>query len=246
MISSYRNIIRVEEVVLEHDASIRWDGVHFVVQVAAQAGPGRQRFSIAHEVTHTFFPGAHHRIGRPDRGIGRNSRRGSEEYLCDLGAAEFVLPRGPFLDRLPDRPGMAFVVETAREFGASIEATARRTLALSGRPGAVVVLEPRLKPVEVRAAIQAEVAPSLPGLQLPPPVPKLRVNWSESQFVSFIPRHKSIADDSSLSGILETGEVEFEGDTGLLPGRFRVSARHLPYSRDGERIERVVALLFRA
>lgn len=55
----------------------------------------RQNFSIAHEISHTLFPGfedqfkARHKIGRFD-----SSRE--VEFLCDLGASEIILPTPEF------------------------------------------------------------------------------------------------------------------------------------------------------
>jgi hypothetical protein len=37
--------------------------------------------------------------------------------------------------------------------------------------------------------------------------------------------------------------MNYEGTTGLTEGTFQISARHLPYYRDGEPIDRVLVLL---
>jgi hypothetical protein len=57
------------------------------------------------------------------------------------------------------------------------------------------------------------------------------------------PKHKSVDDASLLATVLETGSMNYEGTTGLTEGTFQISARHLPYYRDGEPIDRVLVLL---
>lgn len=74
--------------------------------------------------------------------------------------------------------------------------------------------------------------------------PRLRVQKSLGPQLPFIPRHKSIGDSTPLAGVLADGKADYTGDTGLVPGRFRVSARLLPIRRDGTLIDRVVAILF--
>ncbi len=138
VITSLRNVIRVEEVALDHDADLRWDGSHYVI--------GRRRLSTCHEVVHTFFPNARSRDEVLEREIGRSPPGLTEEHLCDQGAAELLMPAEPFRLALPSVPNMDNVLELAEIFGASIEAAARRALRLSGPKGAVVVLESKLKP----------------------------------------------------------------------------------------------------
>jgi hypothetical protein len=46
--------------------------------------------------------------------------------------------------------------------------------------------------------------------------------------------------------VLADGTADYVGETGLVPGRFRVSARLLPIRRNGVFVDRVVALLFDA
>jgi len=60
----------------------------------------------------------------------------------------------------------------------------------------------------------------------------------------YIPRYKSIDDSTALADVLSDGAVDYVGETGLVPGHFRVSARLLPLRRNGVLVNRVVALLF--
>jgi Zn-dependent peptidase ImmA (M78 family) len=93
-------------------------------------------FTIAHEVVHTFFPnstsGARFRsITHPD------SREANElERLCDLGAAELVMPLEDFQRAANGTYSLTRVEQLASEFGTSIEATTFRLA--SAHPGVAI------------------------------------------------------------------------------------------------------------
>lgn len=244
LLASFQNVIRIEELPLDHDAHLGWDGRHYVIQVRLDHSAGRRRFSTGHELVHTFFPGARTRSDLPEHDIGLSRTAVTEEHLCDLGAAELLMPEERFAPALPRSPGMEDVLRLSEMFQASIEATARRVLRLCRRPGAVVVLEPKLKPSELRSEARGALHPGVPPRHQPGPIPKLRVEYSDSTGPRYIPQNKSVADGSPLAGVLSAGAVDYVGSTGLIDGVFRVSARHLPYERDGRRVDRVVALLF--
>lgn len=102
--------------------------------------PNRPRsrvvFTIAHEVTHTFFPssssGARFRsITNPE------SREANElERLCDLGAAELVMPLDDFRREANGQYTLTRVEHLAAHFGTSFEATTFRLA--SAHPGLAV------------------------------------------------------------------------------------------------------------
>ena len=77
----------------------------------------RQRFTVAHELAHVIL----------DR-TGRNApRRGnSVERVCDMLAAEFLMPTSVFEARLPATLTINDIASLSRTFGASITATAIR------------------------------------------------------------------------------------------------------------------------
>jgi len=111
----------------------------------------------------------------------------------------------------------------------------------------MVVLEPGLKPAELARIALRQSQPALPGLPPDEPVaPRLRVQKRLGHMPPYIPRYKSIGDSTPLAGVLADGAADYTGETGLVPGRFRVSARLLPVRRDGVLVNRVVALLFDA
>ncbi len=242
MLASFRRA-RVEVRDQRQPETIAWDGRNWVIRVRAADTVGRQRFSTAHAVVHTFFMEAEHELGA------RSSSAWSEaeEDLCDAGAAELLLPRHEFVARCPPRPTMDDIVELADEFEASAEATALRAVALSPVPAAMVVLEPTLKPKELKAMARAEASPPLPGMEPPPPPPKkLRVQKSFGTGMPFIPKWKSVPDDCPLADLNRRDDVTYEGSAGFARGWFHVSARRLPVRRGGALVDRVVVVMFDA
>lgn len=242
VVASFRNA-RVKVCVQPHAETIAWNGRYWMIRISESDTRGRQRFSTAHAIVHTFFMDAE-RVAREPHGR-QWSWSAAEEELCDLGAAELLLPASEFITTCSREPTMDEVVELAEVFDASAEATAIRAVTLARVPAAMVVLEPTFKPAELGAMARAQNAIPLPGFEAPPvPRKKLRVQKSLGLGVPFIPRWKSVADDSPLADVRATDTVAFVGETGLIAGTFRVSARRLPIRRDGVLVDRVVVLMF--
>jgi hypothetical protein len=102
MLASFRGIAAISQVDQTEAGCIFCDGERLLIQLRSSDSPERQRFIICHEILHTFFPGfREERRRRTDRTVGAFDRSQLEEYLCDLGAAELLLPRQPFLAALP-------------------------------------------------------------------------------------------------------------------------------------------------
>jgi Zn-dependent peptidase ImmA (M78 family) len=244
MLASFRGIAAITAVDQAEAGCIFCAGERLLVHIRASDSPERQRFTICHEILHTFFPGfQEERRTRTDTTVGNFDRSQLEEYLCDLGAAELLLPREPFLAVLPAQPRIDDVINLAATFTASLEATAIRAVNLAGVPMALVVLEPAWKPAEQRELARRATQPALAGLDGGPPPKKLRVRWAYGPKMATIPKHKSVDDASPLAAVLETGGVDYRGATGLAGGTLQVSARHLPYHREGAPVDRVLVLL---
>lgn len=94
----------------------------YEITVHSEEPPERQNFSIAHEIVHTFFREA---CPNPQPSP-------QEERLCDLGAAELVMPEARFAEQLADKElSFARLDYCRREFEASLEAAARRAVDLA-------------------------------------------------------------------------------------------------------------------
>ena len=116
-----------------------------------QRPQGRVAFSIAHEISHTFFPNT--MTGARFRDIcGSDSREANElERLCDLAASELLMPLEEFRGELRGQFTLANVEALTEKFGSSFEATVFRLA--TAHPGIAVagLLRYRLRRGEERA-----------------------------------------------------------------------------------------------
>ena len=106
---------------------------------------GRLRFSIAHEIAHALFPDVaetvRHRTatgalaGLPDTG---GSDEWELELLCNIVAAELLLPAEAVEGLLDIDTDIDFIMETRRRWDVSTEALLRRLVMASRRPLALV------------------------------------------------------------------------------------------------------------
>jgi Zn-dependent peptidase ImmA (M78 family)/O-acetyl-ADP-ribose deacetylase (regulator of RNase III) len=95
---------------------------------------GRLRYSIAHEIAHTLFPdcaeqiryrSAHHEMKGDDWQL---------EMLCNIGAAEFLMPIGSLQRQLIEDPSIDRVLVMRSQFDVSTEAILIRLVQVSERP----------------------------------------------------------------------------------------------------------------
>jgi O-acetyl-ADP-ribose deacetylase (regulator of RNase III) len=95
---------------------------------------GRLRFSIAHEIAHTIFPdcaeSVRHRGGTHD-GLEDDWQL---EVLCNIGAAELLMPLGSFQELVDRTLTIENVLKLRREFDVSVEACLLRLVKLSRQP----------------------------------------------------------------------------------------------------------------
>jgi O-acetyl-ADP-ribose deacetylase (regulator of RNase III) len=182
---------------------------------------GRLRFSIAHELAHTFFPdfkeAARYRSGpraAPDAW--------QLELLCDVAAAELLMPVGSFA-QLEEAPlQIERLMELRREHEVSMEALLLR----------VVKLTPRAVAVIAASRIDGD-DPSSP-LRIDYVVPS-RIGWTAGAR-----RGATIAPESPLGYCTAIGYTA-KGDIDLGEGPVRVECAGIP-PYPGERLPRVVAL----
>lgn len=95
---------------------------------------GRLRFSIAHEIAHSLFADCaervRHRGGDPT--AGRDDWQ--LEVLCNIGAAELLMPSGSFPQLASELPSIQKVMDIRREFDVSVEACLIRLIKLARSP----------------------------------------------------------------------------------------------------------------
>lgn len=103
----------------------------------------RQRYSIAHELGHTLFPDYEEQLRRAGR-LWRRAGEDSElERLCQVAAAEFLLPLEAFQAAAASRGRtLRGALGLAADFDASLEATVRRVVETTDQPMVAVFLRP--------------------------------------------------------------------------------------------------------
>lgn len=236
IVASMRDVIRIEE------ADIPWAGYlapapgGLAITLRAGDSPGKQRFTAFHEVQHTYMPGFRTAPqfrcdpATPPAVIAKQNP--GLEALCDIGAAELLLPRRWFTADTAGNPATLDLVEAlADRYDASLEATARRLVTLHPGPALLVAFEPACKPTAPAAE------------------PALRVQWVHANGPwPFVPKHKSVCDDSVFGRALggQSAEELVPMST-LVPNStelVHVSSRLYPYAdHQGEQHMRVLALI---
>ncbi|MEB3293336.1 MAG: ImmA/IrrE family metallo-endopeptidase [Synechococcales bacterium] len=152
-----------------------------------QADPiARQRFTEGHELMELLFDAQADVAERLNLAQWDETRK---EQLCDAGAAELLMPRSSFQSQVKS---LGVSLETAKSlatlYQTSLLATLRRMVELSIGEHALVVWHRALKPTERRRGKPAH--------------PKWRIWWrvlSPNWSSGFIPRDKSVEDDSLLA-----------------------------------------------
>lgn len=235
MVASAQQVRKIEHARLPCAGCLLLDptGGYFKIKLRAGDHPLKQRFTGFHEVVHTFMPGCRLATQRRcDPAI--SQKKLDVEGLCDLGAAEFILPREMVEADLAQADfGLDTVAAISERYDASLQASAHRFVDLWSEPTLLIVLSVRNKPSERNDT----TAP-----------PKLRVNYALPHGRwPWVPKHKSVADDDPLQRAVAGERVEAQSSlTGLGihdDSPLRLSARLYPYrDPEGIRHERVVAL----
>lgn len=193
----------------------------------------RQRFSIGHEITHTFFPDHSTHVWTRTESRHRDLSDPNDylEMLCDVGAAELVFPRRWFVRDAREVDTAAGILGLAGRYKASREATVRRYAELHHESVAAVFLEWKLKPTQQGRVGRAEQG-NLFGISAEEEVRtalRLRVDYAipSALFASagyYIPPDKSVESSGPLYVSASTGQPA-DGDVALDLGRTRVTCR---------------------
>ncbi len=191
VLASFQGIRTIERVEMESSGRLITSAGGSIVQVNSRESPFRQNFTIAHEIAHTFFPSF---LVSPapilDDHTGHYPPVDEEEYLCDIGASALLLPARWLQPACAElNPSLDNLNRLASRFRASLEATARAIARLDAWPFALVFWEPGWRKADRPVGEQ-------PG-SVPATWRVTRVVASPS-FGLFIPRNKSISEDSTV------------------------------------------------
>lgn len=118
------NVRSVEPIVrLPISGELRKRGNGLAIVYSSSLSPARRRFTVAHELGHAVFEGTGPNCPRYGREL---------ERICDMLAAEFLMPRNIFMARAGSSLAPPAVLALARNFGTSVMATALRCQQLLG------------------------------------------------------------------------------------------------------------------
>ncbi|UST61946.1 ImmA/IrrE family metallo-endopeptidase [Pseudomonas moraviensis] len=92
---------------------------------------GRLRFSIAHEVAHSLFADCHEEVRHRNGETASRSDNWQLEVLCNIGAAELLMPLGSFPQLAGSVPTIQQVAEIRKTFDVSVEACLIRSIKLA-------------------------------------------------------------------------------------------------------------------
>jgi Zn-dependent peptidase ImmA (M78 family)/O-acetyl-ADP-ribose deacetylase (regulator of RNase III) len=114
------------------DARIRFQDDHrFKIEFNPTRPRARIFFSIAHEIAHTFFPDCKQRVRYRGERMPLASDDWQVEMLCNVGAAELLIPIGSVIALRDKRPTIEDLLALRKEFHVSTEAILIRFAKLS-------------------------------------------------------------------------------------------------------------------
>lgn len=240
------------------DAEISPDGAGgMTMRVNPDRPETRQRFSIAHEISHTFFPEYSTKEWcRTDaRYRNRDNPDDYLEMLCDIGAAELLLPDPWFVSDSANIRDAIGLTALATKYRASREAVLRRVAETSSRCVAAVFFQWKLKPTQ-KGRIGNENQGNLFGFsaeQERQDALRLRIEYTipSPSFQlegHYLPKDKSVESVGPLYAAASSGQPtdgECDLDLGQASGRYRIHAVPLwtPNEQLGANGENAVAAI---
>ena len=120
-----------------------YKGSHVII-VNGNHREERQRFTVLHEIAHIVLelPSQHHGATLTTGVLLRYGKRPQEEVLCDVFAAECLLPYHPFAEQVADTNiSLDAVKSLAEEYKASLTTTGSRFALNANEPCAFVLSE---------------------------------------------------------------------------------------------------------
>lgn len=231
LVASYQGIRRIERSALAWAGCLVREGDDLVIRVRDTDTPERQRFTICHEIAHTFLPGYRHAPQYRCTPLAARRRRDPVEVLCDVAASELLLPArcvSAFV------AGASFDLDAVEALGerceASLEAAARRFISLWPEPSLLIRMELTTKPSDRHGEPKLRVSSTLANGPWP-----------------YMPAYKSVGDDHPLNACLEGTSIDCIADlddiASTATGAVELHARPYPFlDSEGVHRERVLAV----
>jgi Zn-dependent peptidase ImmA (M78 family) len=128
----------------------------FTIEFNPQRPAARTRYSIAHELGHTLFPDC----ASATRNRATHQEMKDDDWqlesLCNIAAAEILIPFGTLHEELSIRPSIGLVLDLRRKYLVSCEAIVNRLIKLSAYP--CVAFLARLNSVKSRYFVEYRIA----------------------------------------------------------------------------------------
>ena len=230
LVASFQGVRAIEVVEMAQAGRLIPEEGGYRIQLNASHSGRKRRFTTGHEIGHTLLPGYQ---SRPhlvqDVVTGQFDMGREEEFLCDVAAAELLLPDHLFRPAAQARGCyLEAVLELATRFEASREATARRLVDLNLWPCALVLWHQAYKKREAALTMQSTF-----GIEWVPPQPKLRVRYAvaSATFGYFVPRQLSAPRDGLIEQCFADGGPQ-SGEEVLQIGGHAVAFYAMAVARD--------------
>ena len=222
MVASFRGIQEVRPAKMkESGALIPLAQGEFLVLVNERDSKPRQRFSCKHEISHTLFPNyIQNPSKKSDMSVGEYGIDAEEEYLCDVGAAELLMPRKFFHPHLQDR-GCAIEVisELAHLYEASLEAVAVQMVQSALHECAIIVWHSGHTPTQTDILNSGQCFfEDMDDWTGVPKKLRTRYALATPNFDYFFPKDKSVELNSPIHHCYLTGKV-CKGETAFHDGK---------------------------
>lgn len=116
------------------DARLVPDDGRLVMEYNPTRPRGRLRFSIAHEIAHTLFADCAEQVRHRGGDAMAPADNWQLEVLCNIGAAELLMPSGSFTQLAGQRLSIQRVMDIRKEYDVSVEACLIRLIKLARTP----------------------------------------------------------------------------------------------------------------
>lgn len=127
-----RKLLPTEEV---FDARTRADSSgEFTIEFNPQRPPARMRYSIAHEIGHTLFSDCAQAVRNRATHQEMKADDWQLEALCNIAAAEILMPFGTLQNELSVRPSNGLILDLRRRYLVSCESVVNRLIRLTAYP----------------------------------------------------------------------------------------------------------------
>jgi len=127
----------------------------------------RMRYSVAHEIAHSFFKDAAEQIRNRAAKGDMEQDEWQLEMLCNLGAAELLMPVGSLADMQDKQFSMQQVLELRKKFEVSTESILLRLIRVTNEPYILFTASRTGTPTQPRYRVDYSVS-SRAGGQKPP------------------------------------------------------------------------------